>query len=126
MSYKIDSFDCVGCGACFFACPFDIPVNHKMEHKFEIPQDKCVGCGECEDICPVAAIHPAPGQKKIRLVTIKTENCIGCTLCARNCPANAINGVVKEPHVIDQRKCIQCGYCATKCKKDAIVVEYLG
>lgn len=103
-----------------------MPVEHKMEHKVEIPQDKCVGCGQCEDICPVGAIHPAPGQKKISKVSIITENCIGCTACARNCPNNAIEGVVKEPHKIDQKKCIQCGYCATKCKKDAILVEYLG
>jgi electron transport complex protein RnfB len=125
MAYQIDKFDCVGCCACIFACPFDVPTEIKEEHKVIIPEDKCVGCGQCEDICPVAAIHPAPGQRKIRKVTILEETCIGCTACARGCPAGAINGTVKNPHSIDQRKCIQCGFCGTKCKKDAIVIEYL-
>ena len=125
MAYVIDRNECVGCGACYFACPFDIPVSHPDEHRFEIPEDKCVGCGQCQDICHVGAISPFSGQKKIRKVSIIEENCIGCTLCARNCPVNAIEGTVKNPHVISQKKCIQCGYCATKCKKNAILIEYL-
>lgn len=124
MAYVISKDDCLGCGACKFACPFDIPEYHQDGNIYQIPEDKCVGCGECQDICPVSAIAPGPGQKKIRLVKIIEDKCIGCSLCAKNCPNNAISGVIKSPYVIDPKKCILCGYCATKCKKEAIEVSY--
>ncbi len=125
MAFKINPNECVGCGACFFACPFDVPKLSDTANVFSIDAAKCISCGQCEDICPVMAISPDQNHKAIRKVEIAEEKCVGCTLCAKNCPADAIEGSVKNPHVVDQRKCIKCGYCATKCKKDAIIISRL-
>ncbi len=53
---------------------------------------------------------------------IIADNCTGCTLCAKNCPADAIEGILKEPHVIDQEKCIRCGVCREVCNFNAVEV----
>ncbi|MCK4807736.1 MAG: 4Fe-4S binding protein, partial [Candidatus Aegiribacteria sp.] len=53
---------------------------------------------------------------------IIADNCTGCTLCAKNCPADAIEGILKEPHVIDQEKCIRCGMCREVCNFNAVEV----
>ena len=53
---------------------------------------------------------------------IIADNCTGCTLCAKNCPTDAIEGIQKEPHVIDQEKCIRCGVCREVCNFNAVEV----
>lgn len=125
MAFYIDEEKCLGCGACAFACLFDIPeaVNSEKS-KYTIDKEKCMGCGQCEHICPNSAIKPLPDHKRIVKVTIDKEKCIGCSLCARACLAGAPEGKIKEPFSINQEKCFKCGLCATKCRKDAIIVEY--
>ena len=54
---------------------------------------------------------------------IIADNCTGCTLCAKNCPTDAIEGIPKEPHLIDQEKCIRCGVCREVCKFNAVEVQ---
>ena len=63
---------------------------------------------------------PAGVCKKLLHYEIDPDKCRGCTACARKCPVNAINGVVKQPHVIDQAKCIKCGTCMDTCRFGAI------
>ena len=63
---------------------------------------------------------PAGVCKKLLHYEIDPDKCRGCTACARKCPVNAINGVVKQPHVIDQAKCIKCGTCLDTCRFGAI------
>ena len=63
---------------------------------------------------------PAGVCKKLLRYEIDPDKCRGCTACARKCPVNAINGVVKQPHVIDQAKCIKCGTCMDTCRFGAI------
>ena len=63
---------------------------------------------------------PAGACKKLLHYEIDPDKCRGCTACARKCPVNAINGVVKQPHVIDQAKCIKCGTCMDTCRFGAI------
>lgn len=120
MAYVIQKEYCYGCGACHFACPFDVPVYDLESNTYSIPKDKCVDCGQCRDICPGAAIIPGEDSKRVLAIRIDEEACIGCSLCARNCPADAITGEIKHPFTIHEDKCIKCGYCLTKCKKDAI------
>lgn len=124
MAYIIEKKYCVGCGACAFACPFNVPVYDQESNTYSIPADKCIGCGQCMDICPGAAIYPSFDQKKVVRVTINPEKCIGCSLCSRRCPAGAISGKIKSPYVIDHSLCIQCGACLKACKQDAIDALY--
>ena len=63
---------------------------------------------------------PAGVCTKLLHDEIDPDKCRGCTACARKCPVNAINGVVKQPHVIDQAKCIKCGTCMDTCRFGAI------
>jgi electron transport complex protein RnfB len=120
MAHVIRKEYCFGCGACAFACPFDVPVYDLESNTYSIPKEKCVDCGQCRDICPGAAIIPGTDAKKILSIHIDEEACIGCSLCSRNCPAGAITGEVKHPFTIHEDKCIKCGFCLTKCRKDAI------
>ena len=125
MAYIIDEKKCLGCGACAFACLFDIPkATDEKKNLYVIDTEKCYGCGMCENICPVSAISPAPGHKKLIKVTIDKEKCLGCSLCARACVPGAAHGKIKEPFDIDQNKCIQCGACLKACRKGAIEAIY--
>ena len=124
MAFYIDKKDCLGCGACAFACLYNIPKPNEDKTCYEIDSGKCIGCGQCENICPNSAIKPMPAHRRIKKVTIDKEKCIGCSLCARKCFANAPHGKIKEPFEIDRDKCFRCGACAAACRKDAIVVEY--
>ena len=94
MAHVIRKEYCFGCGACAFACPFDVPVYDLATNTYSIPKEKCVDCGQCRDICPGAAIIPGADARKILSIHIDEEACIGCSLCSRNCPANAITGEV--------------------------------
>lgn len=49
------------------------------------------------------------------------EKCTGCGRCAQVCTSGAVQGVKKEPYVIDVDKCIKCRACYEACKFDAIV-----
>ena len=64
-----------------------------------------------------------PAKKCSELISFKIleDKCKGCSLCSRKCPVNAINGIVKQPFVIDSQKCIKCSQCLENCRFDAIV-----
>ena len=66
---------------------------------------------------------PAGVCAAMKKVVIQPELCKGCTKCARTCPVGAIDGVVKQPHKINQDKCIKCEACLTSCPFRAIVLE---
>lgn len=64
-----------------------------------------------------------PAKKCSELISFKIleDKCKGCSLCSKKCPVNAINGIVKQPFVIDSQKCIKCSQCLENCRFDAIV-----
>lgn len=66
---------------------------------------------------------PAGVCTAMKKIVIQPELCKGCTKCARTCPVGAIEGVVKQPHKINQEKCIKCEACLTNCPFRAIVLE---
>ncbi|MBQ8552098.1 MAG: glycyl-radical enzyme activating protein [Clostridia bacterium] len=46
---------CIGCGACFHACPFHM-IDESGAHI--IDRYKCTGCGKCTDTCYAKALTP--------------------------------------------------------------------
>ena len=55
MSFKIDSNECTGCGACVEACPRQaITIRDDLA---VINEKLCTQCGTCAEVCPVGAIH---------------------------------------------------------------------
>ena len=129
MAYKIDSYYCVGCEACYQACQFGAVEIVVEEHNCRINPDNCVECGMCVNECPVAIITPDQDEKaeqdkkEYSRIWIEESECIGCTKCQRNCLADAIEGVKKQPFHIDESKCIKCGLCLDNCPKHAIYGE---
>ncbi len=125
MAYKIDSYLCVGCGACFQICKFGAVETVEEEYNCKINPDKCVECGMCVNECPVDIItlDLKEGQeppKRWTRIWIEESECIGCTKCKRNCPVEAIEGVKKQPFHIDESKCIKCAVCMKLCPKNAV------
>lgn len=150
MAYKIDTYFCVGCEACYQACEFGAVEIVVEEHNCIINPDNCVECGACVNECPIAVITPEQEEVKAQTeektqraekeqtvkkeqtseniqsgekwakVWIEESECIGCSKCQRNCPADAIEGVKKQPFRIDGSKCIKCGLCITNCPKHAV------
>ena len=54
MAYKIDTDNCVACGACIDACPEGAIIE--TASVYSIVAEKCVDCGACESTCPNGAI----------------------------------------------------------------------
>jgi formate hydrogenlyase subunit 6/NADH:ubiquinone oxidoreductase subunit I len=54
MAYKIDTENCVACGACIDACP-EGAISEK-DSVYTIDGAKCIDCAACESTCPNGAI----------------------------------------------------------------------
>ena len=54
MPRKIDSEECIMCGACAEVCPEE--AISEGEESFVIDAELCIDCAICEDECPVEAI----------------------------------------------------------------------
>jgi NADH dehydrogenase/NADH:ubiquinone oxidoreductase subunit G len=56
----VDAGRCIACGACFEACPFEVPrvvLRRGGEQAAMIEARHCRGCGACVGACPSGAIH---------------------------------------------------------------------
>ncbi|MBQ2686618.1 MAG: 4Fe-4S binding protein [Clostridia bacterium] len=53
MAYKINTDECLACGACVEECP--VEAISEVDGKYVIDADKCIDCGTCKDVCPVGA-----------------------------------------------------------------------
>ncbi len=85
--------------------PVDSTLRHfRSEYEAHIFEKKCPA-----NIC----------RALIRYEIIENQ-CTGCMVCARNCPVTAIEGIKKEPHVIDPEICIKCGICQNVCLFKAV------
>lgn len=53
MTYKIDTDECIACGACESECPRSAITE--SNGTYVIDPAKCEDCGACADVCPVGA-----------------------------------------------------------------------
>lgn len=113
--------DCIGCGVCAKACPFDV-IEMIPNPDYKAPAKKAAPAAAegAAAAGPVAATAATADFDNDQEVKIYADNCRGCTACARACPVGAIKGEVKKPHEIAQDECIRCGACFETCKFNAI------
>lgn len=55
-AYQI-SDECIGCGVCADACPFDCIHYSPSARIYVIDENNCGECGTCAADCPVGAVH---------------------------------------------------------------------
>ncbi|MCD6523511.1 MAG: 4Fe-4S dicluster domain-containing protein [Thermococcus sp.] len=69
--------DCIGCGLCARACPFNaITVVDNSVRKIIFEPEKCGSCHfECNEACPVGAIEEVPDKA---VLTFEYAHCRDC------------------------------------------------
>lgn len=94
---EVDESKCIGCGACYLACPQriihlrleDNPIvvlcSNKDARSKDVCEASCIGCGLCEKICPAGAIKVSENR-----AFIYAEKCLSCGACAMACPRGVI------------------------------------
>ena len=133
MSYEIIE-TCIGCTACFKACPVNAIQGERGEMHY-IHEDICVDCGLCGYVCPPEAILDFAGNVATRfkkrsdgdrIAVVETDRCTACDFCFDVCPYDAISyekidtGFFNVAYV-DPDACKGCdALCVSVCIKDAI------
>jgi len=56
MAYRVNSDDCIACGACALECPQEAISPNEDDSAMVIDPDLCIDCGSCADTCPLNAI----------------------------------------------------------------------
>ncbi len=144
---------CMGCGACWAACPTGALQPQFARARFDTPfaprlvprQGPCLSsCTICASVCPTGAIPSRDPVRReptrIGLAVVDPKRCLPwargerCVICLDACPEefDAISlersdGGVFVPQV-DAAKCTGCGACEYQCPVDpggAIRVEPL-
>ncbi|SMB91438.1 electron transfer flavoprotein alpha subunit apoprotein [Desulfonispora thiosulfatigenes DSM 11270] len=55
MAVEVIKSNCIGCGACVQACPFD--ALDLVDGIAVVDPEKCTDCGVCVGVCPARALH---------------------------------------------------------------------
>lgn len=58
MLVRIDTEECIGCGACVPTCPEEAITLDDEAVVVHLDEERCEGCLDCIEICPVDAIAP--------------------------------------------------------------------
>lgn len=60
MAVKVIKKNCIGCGACVQACPFD--ALDLVDGIAKVDPEKCTDCGSCVAVCPASALELAENK----------------------------------------------------------------
>jgi len=64
MRYAINPEECLKCGQCLPACPYEAIYQDEKGNYFINPE-KCQHCDNCFDVCPARAIHVLEEEEEI-------------------------------------------------------------
>lgn len=144
---------CIKCGLCVRACPFDtlrlaevgepVPIGTPYYVPREVPCYMCVDI-PCQVACPTGALDPALEDiedARMGLAVIDIESCLSwqglrCEICHRECPVQD-KAITVEHHprriskhamfvpVVHSDHCTGCGICEEACPTQEAAIRVL-
>jgi len=117
--YLIDTYKCIGCGACVRACRAE---NDVADHYYRtwIERYEVATNGETLVDSPEGGehgFHRTESGRKVEKSFFVPKMCNHCdaTPCTQVCPVGASYKTKDGAVLVDREQCIGCGYCVQAC-----------